>query len=495
MNRNQKVKFNTIIGLVNQVTTIICGFILPSAILKVYGSEVNGLVNSVTQFLGFISLCELGVGAVVQSALYKPLAEGRSDQISAVMKSSQSFFTKVAMALVFYVCGLLVFLPATSKQFDFFYTASLIIAISISLFAQYYFGISNQLLLYADQKVYIPMVLNIITVLLNTVVSLILVYSNASIQFVKLITSMIYLLRPLVMRRYVNKNYRIDRKIKIQDEPIQQKWDGLAQHFSTVVVDRSSVAVLTFFSLTSVSIYSMYCLVVNGLYLLISSLAMGAQSLMGNLIAKNEKEKLNESFESFEWMMHTLITIIYSIASVLITPFIMVYTKGVTDADYYAPVFGFMLVLAYFTLSIQVIYKTVIKSAGHFRETRRAVAEATVLNVVCSVICVWLFGLVGAALGIFLSMMFLTMYYVRYLSKNILYRSLKKFGKIIMVDIMIIILINVCCNWIVKTDCESYMTWIEEAFKVSIIAIIISLTANCLLYFERIRKMIAGRRK
>ncbi len=490
MNGSQKAKINTIIGLVNQLTTIICGFILPSAILKMYGSEVNGLVNSVTQFLGFISLCELGVGAVVQSSLYKPLAERRNDQISAVMKSSQSFFSKVAIILMVYVCGLLFFLPATtSDRFDFWYTASLIIVISISLFAQYYFGISNQLLLYADQKVYIPMTLNIVTVIVNSVVSLILINSGASIQFVKLTTSIIYFLRPFLMRCYVKKHYEIDKKVKIDEEPIQQKWDGLAQHLSTVVVDRASVVVLTFSSLTDVSIYSMYGLVVNGLYLLISSLSMGVQSLMGNLIAKNERERLENCFDNFEWMMHTLITLIYSIASVMIVPFIMVYTKGVKDANYYRPEFAFIFVMSYFILGVQVIYKTVIKSAGHFRETRGAVVWATVINVVSTIVFVDIWGLVGAATGIFISMMFLTVYYIKYLSNNILYRPIWCFVKLFIIDTLVIILVNMCSKYIIDFEINNYLMWIVEAAKCSVIAIVTSLFVNCIFCFEKMKKI------
>ena len=74
MTREKKLLFNTSFSLVHQVVTIICGFILPRFFLECYGSEANGLVASIGEFLSFIGLAELGVGAVVTSALYKPLA-------------------------------------------------------------------------------------------------------------------------------------------------------------------------------------------------------------------------------------------------------------------------------------------------------------------------------------------------------------------------------------------------------------------------------------
>ena len=76
-----------------------CGFILPSAILSAYGSKAYGLMSSINQFLGFIQLCELGVGAVVQSALYKPLADNDTYKVDCILKSSRKFFRTIGTML------------------------------------------------------------------------------------------------------------------------------------------------------------------------------------------------------------------------------------------------------------------------------------------------------------------------------------------------------------------------------------------------------------
>lgn len=71
--RKKKLIYNTVSSLIYQIVTIVCGFILPRVILNYYGSEVNGLVNSITQFLQIIAFLDLGIGAVVKTSLYKPL--------------------------------------------------------------------------------------------------------------------------------------------------------------------------------------------------------------------------------------------------------------------------------------------------------------------------------------------------------------------------------------------------------------------------------------
>ena len=93
--RKKKLIWNTISSLVFQITTIICGFILPHLILHHFGSSINGLVNSITQFLAVITFLELGVGAVVQSSLYKPLADKDNEAISKIIVSANRFFRNI----------------------------------------------------------------------------------------------------------------------------------------------------------------------------------------------------------------------------------------------------------------------------------------------------------------------------------------------------------------------------------------------------------------
>lgn len=58
MNRGKKVVLNIITSLLLQVIILICGFIVPKLIITNFGSDVNGLISSITQFLAYISLLE-----------------------------------------------------------------------------------------------------------------------------------------------------------------------------------------------------------------------------------------------------------------------------------------------------------------------------------------------------------------------------------------------------------------------------------------------------
>ena len=55
--RSKNAIYNILSNLALQFITIIYGFIVPKIIITKFGSEVNGLISSITQFLAYITIC------------------------------------------------------------------------------------------------------------------------------------------------------------------------------------------------------------------------------------------------------------------------------------------------------------------------------------------------------------------------------------------------------------------------------------------------------
>lgn len=481
----------TYASLTFQIVTIICGFIVPRLILQSYGSEVNGLVNSITQFLAVISFLELGVGAVMQSALYKPLALKEDLEVSKIVTSATKFFKKLAQILLGYVVVLVVIYPYISNNdFDFVFTAVLIIAIGFSSFAQYYFGMVDGLLLIADQRGYIQYNIQTITLILNTLVCGSLMHLGFSIQVVKIVTSTIYLFRPILLRFYVNKNYKIDRKASYDEEPIRQKWNGVAQHIASVVLDSTDTVVLTLLStLSNISIYSVYSLVTVGIKRLFYAVDNGIRARIGELWAKKEIEKLNSFFCQIEWGFHTCITFIYGCVGILIVPFVQVYTYGIEDVNYVQPWFAALLTVSYAINCLRLPYNGMILAAGHYKETQYSYIIAAVLNVIVSVASVKCWGLIGVAIGTLSAMIYQTCWIVNYTSNNLLKWPLKYFVKHIIVDILNLFLLIVFTHTF-RLESFTYLSWFILAVKVVSISGVITIVLNCVFYKQNVVNIV-----
>ena len=68
--RTKKALMNVSMSLLLQILVVLYGFIVPKIIISNFGSEVNGLIASITQFLGYIALLESGFGPVVKAVLF-----------------------------------------------------------------------------------------------------------------------------------------------------------------------------------------------------------------------------------------------------------------------------------------------------------------------------------------------------------------------------------------------------------------------------------------
>lgn len=484
MNRLRKFKLNILTTIIYQIVSILSGFVLPIFFLRYYGSEVNGLISSITQFLAIISLCECGVGAVVQAALYKPIAENNIEEISQIYKSSSAFFNKISLILLGYMIILIILFPLIiNNTFSSIFTGILIVAITLSLMAQYYFAITYKLILNAAQLSYIQMITGTITICFNVVISIALMKYGASIQSVKLVSSIIYLIQPLVYKKAVDKYFHIDKKIELEGEPIKQKWNGLAQHIATVILENTDVMVLTFFStLSNVSIYAVYHLVTNGIKLIFTSVATSVKSLLGDMFVRGEFELLNNTFSKYEWAVHVATTLVYSIAAILITPFVEVYTVGVNDANYIQPIFGMLLCLAMAIQAIRLPYSQMIMAVGHFKETQTSAIIEAIMNLSISTIVVFKYGLIGVAVGTIVAVLYRTIYFVWYLSKHILKRNILIFIKLIFIDVFSFISIYFSTKWI-TLNAITYLAWIIMAMKVGIISLVIVIIVS--LTFSR----------
>ena len=482
--------YNSISPLIYQMTTIICGFILPRLILGHFGTEVNGLVNSITQFLGIIAFLELGVGAVVQSSLYKPLSDNDDIAVSKVITSADKFFRRLGYVLAIYVIAMLFYYPYLVKQnFSFTFTATLIIAISIRSFAQYFFGIVNRLLLLADQKAYIQYIAQTLAVITNTLGCYTLIAFDCSVQVVYGMTSVIFFLQPLAIHLYIKKHYTLNRKIYYDVEPIKQKWNGIAQHIAAVILTGSDTVILTVFSsLVNVSIYTVYYLPMSGSRLIIMSMISGIMALIGNLWAKQDLKELRKVFAWTEWLIHTGTTLIFTLTAVLIVPFVQVYTHGVSDANYIQPLFGILLVAANSGHCLRLPYNIMILAAGHYKQTQHNYVIAAVMNIAISIIAVKQFGLIGVTLGTLAAMVYQTVWMAWYNSKNFIQWPMHNFFKQMAVNAVSAASIFIVTSFFTLTG-VSYLEWVVLAIKVTTCGIFIAFLVNYIFYKEFMMKI------
>ena len=483
MSRGKKAFYNTIFGFADEIVTFICGLILPRLILMYFGSSYNGIVSSVTQFISFVAIMKAGIGGVTKAALYKSFAKNDTEEINVIVSQTQKFMRRIAVIFILFAVAFAAIYPVfINKDFDWFFSFSLIIIISLSTFSQYYFGLTYQMVLNANQKQGIPLFVNSIQTILNTIISVILIVSGCGIHVVKLGSAFVFVLGPILLSIYTKKKYNIKKVKTYKKDLLKQRWDAFGHETANFVNNNTDIIVLTIFtSLPIVSVYTVYYFVVSSLKKIVNNFVNSFGAAFGDMYARSQFELMQSNLRLYEMIIFSLASVLYTVAGIMITPFVLLYTSGVYDINYSQPVFGVIIVLAGAFNCFRLPYETIVKSAGHFKQTRNGSFLEAGLNIIISIVLTIKFGLIGVAIGTLVATVFRTFQFAIYLSTKILKRSLWIFVQRLFLTFLTAFT-TYCFYKAIPIDTTSIVGWILMSTTLTIISFSVTLLINYVFY-------------
>lgn len=481
--RTKRTLINFAAALFLQIVTGISGLIIPRLFISAYGSEVNGMVSSINQFLSYITFFEAGLSGVVLSQLYKPLADNNYYECNRILGDARNFFNKISVGYVVYVIALMFVYPLIiESDKSYIYISTLVLILSVSLLFQYLFGIVNSIFLQAQQKGYIYSILQSVVVILNAVVVIICTRLNTSVHFLKTMAVLVSVISPLGMWLYVKISYKqINMSAKGSSKNIKQRWDGMIHHICYYVQTNIDIFLLTFVDLALVSVYSVYHMVTFTLRKVFETFLTSFRSAMGDLYARGEIERTKQIFSMLEFIVYTLTVIIYTSVGFAIIPFIKLYTKGITDANYTNVWFAVMMILAEVFYTIRIPYHTMVNCTGCFKETKGMAIQEAIINAVVSIILVYKLGIIGVAIGTAASCLFRTIRYYIFFSKNILFLDVRKILKRIAAAVLSAGVCIIIFS-ILSLQAENFVVWFLQGALYVVIATLVTLPINAVLF-------------
>lgn len=491
-----KIKKNiTLINLISsfilQVLTLLNGFIISKIVLTYFGSDVNGLVSSLTKFLSYISIFEGGITGVVMASLYKPLNDGDNKKVSSILKTTTNFYKKLSFVLVIYTLILALIYPIVFKtNFSYFYIFFLTIILSLSSFVQYNFSLTSKTFLRADKKVYFVSFIQSTVLVINILLSYISVKIFPNIHFFKLLSAIIFAIQPLIYNIYIKKHYTIDKDVLEDKKLLKSRWDGFSINVASFIHTNTDILILSLFTnMITVSIYSVYALIASGLRTILSFLSVGMAPTIGQLYSKGNIETLDERFNLYEFLVFFLIFLLFSVTGLLITPFVMIYTSNITDANYYQPLFGYILVLSEAVYLIKYPHMDLAYSANKFKQLKIPSYIEAFLNITLSLILLKYFGIIGVVIATLISMIFTMIYYVWFTKKNIYNRKQSCFYKKLVSFSVILVLGITICYYLIPSVEYNWINWIWHGIVYTLIFFLLYLL-NSYIFFKRELKQL-----
>ena len=277
MQAKQKSIINIASGLFGQLMTIACGVLIPRLVMVSYGSEINGLLNSISQIFVYFGLFEAGVGTASVQALYAPVAKNNRDDIQGILAATKKFYFKIGILYFTAVVLLATFYPFLLHTSIPYSKIFLIIFFGgAGNCLCFFYQDKYTVLMSAEGKNYVYTNVTTFITTLTSIAKVILLLMGYNVLAVQFSYFVICFFQVFVYSIYLRKNYSwIDWSAKPNNKAIEQKNSTLVHQIASVVFYNTDPLILTSIThdLKIVSVYTIYNMVTSMVTALVQQLS------------------------------------------------------------------------------------------------------------------------------------------------------------------------------------------------------------------------------
>lgn len=403
---------NSGVALTMYFVNLVLQFYSRKVFLDYLGTEILGLNTTATNILNLFNLAEMGISNAVAFSLYKPLQNNDIESIKGIVALQGKFIKFVATIILICSAVIMVFFPIFFDKMKlplwYAYTSFAVLLLS-SLLG--YFVNYKQIVLSADLKDYkiqlsyklsnfFKLILQIVVIKHadNPYVWWLIIEGLFALISAGALNIMVYRTYPYL------KNYRNAKfsDLNRQYPEILTKTKQLFFHKISGVslFQISPLLIYVFFSLSIVTMYYNYMIVIMGVISLSIAIFNSVAHGIGNLIARGNKDYTIQVFYELFCIRFVLISTICFGVFIGYQSFISLWI----GEEYLLPMSSVVLftTILYFYLSRYIVYDF-INGYGFYEDVWAAIAEV-LINIGCSYILGIFGGLNGIISGILIAL-------------------------------------------------------------------------------------------
>jgi len=501
MKDGNKIKKNLLVGVGCQLVAMLLGILVPKLVLNNYGSEINGLLSSVTNIYACMALVEAGVAAASCQALYKALAKKTKDDANAVLSATNIYYRRTGLIYSGLIIAFSLIYPLFIKSDIPFWTIFLVILFNgLGNVINFFFHGKYLFLLKADGKNYVRSGIEMTINVLKQISKIVLISLGFDVVLVQLAAMLMSFAQMIYITYYIKKHYSwIDLTVKPDYESISQSKNVLVHEINFLITTNVDTVLLTVFStLKQVSVYALY----NLLYSMVHKIIHSVQEALEFKVAyafHTDREAFLKIFKAYEVYYITFSFVLYTVVSYFALPFMAVYTKGVDDVDYLLSNLPLVFAVVFLMTGAKYPSLSMVHIANHFKQTQNSAIIEAVINIVASIVLIHFFGIYGALLGTAASSFYRANYLIHYVNKKIINRSSFSTYKCLIVNFALFALIMYLNRYFVF-DMASYWELVLYAIPYTMVVFAIYFTVSAIIepktfgfVFKTVKRMVFSR--
>lgn len=405
MSRTKMLVQNIKWSYVGSVATMLMGIIVRTVFIYILGKTMLGINGLYASVLGVLSIAELGIGPILNTQLYKPVAENDEKTVVGIMQLYKKVYLIVAIVIAVVGLALIPILPIFMKDAELvphleLYYLFFLFNTVLTYVTTYKFSISN-----AEQKNYISTNFETVFSLLVFIGQIIVLIVFESYILYLIVQTVILLIKAIVISCYMNKHYPVLRykdKIKISDDRLKiikkNVFAGIINKFSDTAINQTdSMIISSFVGVGSLGVVSNYISLRTYVERFTKPLLDNSGSSVGNFVnleSEERKRLLVKTLQMYGFFIYGFVALeLFFLAS----PFVEMWLgKEYILSENIVFVICLNLMLSGVGDRPYVIFKN---SHGRFYDDWYIIIITAIVNLLVSIVLVIPLGIVGVFLG------------------------------------------------------------------------------------------------
>ncbi len=422
---DSRIKNNLLSSLIYQIVLISLSFLLPRLYLENFGSEVNGVLQTIKQIFTYMWILEAGVGLATTQALYKRIGEKDHKSASAVLSATNSYYIRtgfIYLAIVLVIAVVYAYIVPTAIDSNVLFFIVILNAVP-GLFS-YFVQAKYRILMEVDGRKYVLNNSETIVQLASNVGKILVLLLTDSLILIQLVYCVIALIQLVFLYFYAKRRYKwLDLKETPDFDAISQKNSVLVHQISGMVFNNTDVILISFLcDFKTVSIYTIYNIFFSQVQTFITSVVSSFTFALGQMF-HTDRERFDKLYNAYETFYIMATYIIYTLMAVFLLPLIQIYTSGINDAEYTNPILILLFVIMNLIASGKLPATGIIEYSGHFEKTRSHSIWEMVINLSVSVVAIMYMGICGAIVGTIAALIYRSVVTIYYSNRKVLGRS------------------------------------------------------------------------
>lgn len=399
---------------------LLLSFVCRMVFVRCLQQEYLGISGLFTNILSMLSLSELGIGAAIGYALYKPVAEDDREKIASLMKFYGTAYKAIGCVVAFLgLCALPfldVIIPERPDIPDNLYVIYLLYLLQAA--SSYFFSYRGAILI-AAQRNYVMTMISYIVVIIQNVIQIAVLLLTGNFMAYLAIQIICGFVTNILISQKAKKDYPYIAQQDTRPLSREEKW-GLIKNvraltvtkLSGLLVNSTDNIVITYFNgLVTTGAASNYTLLSGMLGTMLNMVFGSTTASVGNLLARENDDTKYHFFKSLNLMSFWL----YGWAAVGIIGVAGDLVHLLFGESYILPQsIPVILAVNFYMVGMMNVAGTYRSCLGMFRYGQYALLATAAINIAGDVILGRQYGLFGIFLATAVARLLTNAWYIPY---------------------------------------------------------------------------------